>query len=89
MQWTLILFFLNFFDGPFSDGCYHVYLDVGSNVGVQVRKLFQPDLYPGSGISRIFREFFGGVRERDAGKICAIGFEPNPGHENRLKGSCV
>ncbi len=22
------------------DGCYHVYLDVGSNIGIQVRKLF-------------------------------------------------
>ena len=23
------------------DGCYHVYLDVGTNVGVQIRKLFE------------------------------------------------
>ena len=24
------------------DGCYHVYLDVGANVGIQIRKLFEP-----------------------------------------------
>ena len=28
------------------DGCLHVYLDVGSNVGVQVRKVYQPGLFP-------------------------------------------
>ena len=41
------------------DGCYHVYLDVGSNIGVQVRKLFQPDEYPGAAALEVFRETFG------------------------------
>ena len=41
------------------DGCYHVYLDVGSNIGVQVRKLFQPKEYPGAGAIKVFREAFG------------------------------
>ena len=42
------------------DGCYHVYLDVGSNIGVQVRKLYQPEHFPGAGIINQFRLAFGG-----------------------------
>ena len=41
------------------DGCYHVYLDVGSNIGVQVRKLYQPGFYPGAGVLKVFQEAFG------------------------------
>ena len=41
------------------DGCYHVYLDVGSNIGVQVRKLYQPAYYPGAGVLKVFQEAFG------------------------------
>jgi hypothetical protein len=41
------------------DGCYHVYLDVGSNVGVQVRKLFEPDLYPDAPVLEVFNSVFG------------------------------
>ena len=41
------------------DGCYHVYLDVGSNIGVQVRKLFQPAEYPGAAAIKVFQEAFG------------------------------
>ena len=26
-------------------GCYHVYLDVGSNIGMQTRKLYEPQLF--------------------------------------------
>ena len=42
------------------DGCYHVYLDVGSNIGVQVRKLYQPEHFPNAGIINQFRLAFGG-----------------------------
>ena len=41
------------------DGCRHVYLDVGSNIGVQVRKLYQPELYPGAVVLPVFKEAFG------------------------------
>ena len=41
------------------DGCYHVYLDVGSNIGVQVRKLYQPQYYPGAAALNVFKEAFG------------------------------
>ena len=44
----------------FLDGCYHVYLDVGSNIGDQVRKLYQPEHFPNAGIINQFRLAFGG-----------------------------
>jgi len=65
------------------DGCYHVYLDVGSNVGVQVRKLFQPSLYPKAPILPMFDKTFGPLKDRKD-KICAVGFEPNPHHTQIL-----
>ena len=46
--------------GNILDGCYHVYLDVGSNIGVQVRKLYQPEQFPGALIINQFRLAFGG-----------------------------
>ena len=63
--------------------CRHVYLDLGCNKGVQVRKLFQPWLYPGAAIIPYFYKVFGGVakRRRD---VCAFGFEANPRHMDRL-----
>jgi len=65
------------------DGCYHVYLDVGSNVGVQVRKLYQPELYPDAPVNGLFKETFGPVEARRKA-VCAIGFEPNPHHTKIL-----
>jgi len=66
------------------DGCYHVYLDVGSNIGVQVRKLYQPEHFPGAGIINEFRLAFGGDVKHDLkddfNDICVVGFEPNPRH---------
>ena len=73
------------------DGCYHVYLDVGSNIGVQIRKLFEPENYPNATVLQIFNENFGSINERrkeysDNGDIvCAVGFEPNPRHTKYLK----
>ena len=66
------------------DGCYHVYLDVGSNVGIQVRKLFEPTKYPKAFAHKVFREAFG--VNRDPGQVCAVGFEPNPRHAEKLRG---
>ena len=68
------------------DGCYHVYLDVGSNIGVQVRKLFEPHLYPKAKVQTIFDHFFGPIELRSE-SVCAIGFEPNPNHTTYLKGT--
>ena len=75
----------------FLDGCHHVYLDVGSNIGVQIRKLFEPERYPGAPIHSIFNQNFGTINERKSSHsghesfLCAIGFEPNPRHAEYLK----
>ena len=45
-----------------GDGCGHVYLDIGSNRGVQVRKLFEPQRYPGAPVLQLFEQLFGDVR---------------------------
>ena len=72
----------------FTDGCYHVYLDVGSNIGVQIRKLFEPHLYRrGAKILGHFEDALGPWKERNQSSICAMGFEPNPQHTKRLTGA--
>ena len=35
-----------------ADGCYHVFLDVGSNIGMHVRFLFEPFLYNKAHLAR-------------------------------------
>ena len=67
------------------DGCLHVFLDLGSNRGVQIRKLYQPYLFPGAGVLQIFDRYFGPFAERNLSEVCAVGFEPNPRHESLLK----
>ena len=71
------------------DDCYHVYLDVGTNVGIQIRKLFEPSKYPGASVHTIFDLNFGTFenrqREGKKDKVCAIGFEPNFQHTADLK----
>lgn len=65
-----------------ADGCYHVFLDVGSNIGMHVRFLFEPDLYPDSTSSvATFEKEFGS--ERDNRDYCVFSFEPNPKFEQR------
>ena len=61
--------------------CEAVYLDVGSNIGVQIRKLFEPHKYPGAPVHSLFTETFAST---DRCRVCAIGVEPNPRHRNRL-----
>lgn len=60
-----------------GDGCFHVFLDVGANIGVHGRFLFEPKKYPEAVVARaIFDEEFGA--ERDNRDVCAFEFEPNP-----------
>ena len=61
--------------------CTGVYLDVGSNVGVQIRKLFEPHKYEGAGVLPLFSEIFGDASRCN---VCAVGVEPNPRHRKRL-----
>ena len=62
--------------------CKHVYLDVGTNVGMQIRKLYQPANFSRASIRPTFRHFFG--RSPLCSGVCAIGMEPNPEHARRL-----
>ena len=64
--------------------CEHVYLDVGSNIGVQIRKLFEPQKYPGAAVHQLFESSFGAASGGSRCRVCAIGFEPNPRHRTRL-----
>jgi hypothetical protein len=70
---------------PAADGCAFVYLDVGTNIGVQFHKLYDRDRFPEAGVKPIFDEFFGNTSVRD--NVCSWGWEPNPAHQpilNRL-----
>ncbi len=60
--------------------CEYIYFDVGSHIGVQVRKLFQPERYPEALVKPIFEKYF----PADKSNVCAIGFEPNPVHRGVL-----
>lgn len=67
-----------------ADGCYHVFLDVGANVGVHGRFLFEPEQYNETRVAGdIFNEEFG--RQRDNRDFCVFAFEPNPAHKKRLE----
>lgn len=77
-----------------------VFIDAGTNIGVSIRKFFEPSRYPGAGLLDQFNSTFGhGAFRRDAFRsaepapvftrsscagLCAIGFEPGPSHTERL-----
>lgn len=63
--------------------CDHMYLDLGTNLGVQIRKLYQPEGYPKAPVLPIFDTFFGN-NSRSRRNVCAVGFEPNRVHTERL-----
>jgi hypothetical protein len=66
--------------------CTMFYLDMGTNIGVQIRKLYQPEHYPDAPVLPIFDKYFQAGPERRANpRLCAIGFELNPSHTQRLK----
>ena len=67
--------------------CKHFYLDIGSNIGVQVRKLFEPSRYPDAPVLPLFDTYFGTARNQSKNQgnlLCAIGIEMNPHHDTRL-----
>jgi hypothetical protein len=59
--------------------CKHVFVDVGANIGMHARFLFEPEKYPKSPFSRLFRRILGD----DRNQTCAIEIEPNPRHMKR------
>lgn len=67
-----------------GDGCFHVFLDVGANIGVHGRFLFEPEKYPKARVARsIFDSEFGS--DRDNRDICSFEFEPNPAQRQKLE----
>ena len=74
------------------DGCYHIYIDAGSNIGNSIRKIFEPEKYPNAPLLSIFDSYFGTIENRlsksmknNGNMVCAVGFEPNPRHTFHLK----
>lgn len=67
-----------------SHHCLHIYLDIGTNIGVQIRKLYQPQSYPGAAILPFFNEMFVNATQNRT-NICSFGFEPNYIHTARLQ----
>ena len=67
-----------------------IFLDLGANIGVTVKKLFEPQKYPKSTTLPYFGKMFGYQWLRQSvrkfqNRLCALGFEPNPRHQKRLK----
>jgi Methyltransferase FkbM domain len=65
-----------------ADGCHHVFLDVGANIGIHARFLFESELYPDAAALKWFDDAYG--TSRDNRDICVFAFEPNPKHTQRL-----
>ena len=66
------------------DGCRSgIFLDVGSNIGMHARFLFEPQYYPHSTFTQIFDEHFGSAGNRS--DVCAVAFEPNPRQQPRFE----
>lgn len=64
--------------------CQEIYLDAGANIGVQVRKFFEPEKYPNALMLPVFDAVFGQVRN-SSNRKCALGIEPNSVHQARLR----
>jgi hypothetical protein len=66
-----------------ENDCTELYIDMGTNIGVQPRKLYEPKCYPKSSSIHMFQKVFGkwAVQHRS---VCTIGFEPNKRHASRL-----
>ena len=70
--------------------CEKIFLDLGSNIGVAVKKLFEPEKYPENPTYAYFKAAYGKKWPWESLKaypwrLCALGFEPNPKHLARLK----
>ena len=66
--------------------CDLVYIDLGTNKGVQIRKLYEPWLYPRAKILPYYDKFYGAVtKDYRRQNVCAFGFEANPRHMKRLQ----
>jgi len=67
------------------DGCLHVFIDLGSNRGIQIRKLYEPHTFPLAPVQPLYERFFGKPKERNLREICSVLFEPNTKHTEHLQ----
>jgi FkbM family methyltransferase len=71
------------------DNCSNVFVDVGSNRGTHIRKLYEPEKYPRAKYLKVFDAAFGPeqFRRQASSKtgICAFGFEANPRWTSRFR----
>lgn len=67
------------------DGCLHVFIDLGSNRGLQIRKLYEPHTFPLAPIQPLYERFFGKPDDRNLQEICSVSIEPNSKHASHLK----
>ena len=56
------------------DGCLHVFIDLGSNRGLQIRKLYEPNTFPLAPVLPLYQKFFGRPEDRNLQEICSVGF---------------
>ena len=68
-----------FFTGVIGIQCSDFYIDLGTNVGWQIEKLYNPLCK--APVSQVFNKVFGHKRNH----VCTIGFEPNPTHTHTLE----
>jgi hypothetical protein len=76
-------FVLNHQAPQLADGCACVFLDIGTNQGIQTRKLFEPELHPEAKWPAQFKKSFEMV-EHIRANCCSFGLEPNPLHHDAL-----
>jgi len=57
------------------DGCTHVFIDLSSNNRPQIRKLIEPQLFPGDPILPVYQRYFGPPEKRSPGNVCVVRFQ--------------
>mmetsp|Transcript_2730 Transcript_2730/g.7626 ORF Transcript_2730/g.7626 Transcript_2730/m.7626 type:complete len:1120 (-) Transcript_2730:96-3455(-) len=77
-----------------AQNCRRIFVDMGANIGMHSRFLFEPELYPASEKSvlekmyKFLETYFGPPENRkppsSESGICVFGFEANPQRESRL-----
>ena len=68
------------------DGCLHVFIDLGSNRGLQIRKLYEPHNFPLAPVLPLYEKYFGKAETRSLKEVCSVSFEPNSKHAAHLRG---
>ena len=62
-------------EGNPLDGCLHVFIDLGSNRGIQIRKLYEPHAFPLAPVQPLYQRFFGKPEVRNLQEICSVNID--------------